>query len=482
MSIKQKTVKGLKWSFADNIVNQGLHFIVGIVLARLLSPSEFGIIGIITVFTSMSQLIVDSGLSQSLIRKKTCTEEDWNTMFYSNITLGLVTCIMLVLAAPAIARFYEMPEISKLLRVMSLVLVINAIGLVEQTQLIRLIEFKSITKISIVSSVVSGIVGIVLALLGFSYWSLVWKSIVQNLVRVFLLRVNTKWHPSLMFSRESFLEMFGFGSRLLVSQFIGKGYQNTYYFLIGKFFSARELGLYSKAEQFKNLPTDNIINTIQRVTYPILSQMNDQPQKQIEVYRRLLRTLFYAMLTIVIGIVSFSQETIIILLGHKWEEVIPYLRILALSAIPMPLSYLNMNMLKVRNRPDLYMKVEILKKLIFIPAVVWGVLMGINLLLVVIVIISIMDYLINSIASSKVIKYPLKMQIVDIAPIVVYGLTASAILWLFSLLSIRSDLLSLLMKGAILLSVITFMGECMKMKEYQEIKQVTISYFAKGRR
>jgi len=222
MGLKSLTLNGLKWSFADSFVNKAIQFIVGIILARLLSPEEFGLIGMITVFISLSEIIIDSGLSQSLIRKKVCTQIDYNTMFYINITLGILMFAILFLVSPHIAIFYKKPELETILKTMSIVLVINSIGLVEQTQLIREINFKVITKISLISSICSGLVGIVLALLGFSYWSLVWKSIIQQTVRIILLYCVSHWHPKLQFSINSFKEMFGFGSRLLISQFIGK--------------------------------------------------------------------------------------------------------------------------------------------------------------------------------------------------------------------------------------------------------------------
>lgn len=483
MGLKNKTIAGLKWSFIDNLSNQVIHFVVGIILARLLSPSEFGIIGIITVFTSMAQLIVDSGFSQSLIRKRECTEADWNTMLFANLFLAIIMSGLLIVIAPAVERFYQVPDVAKLLRIMSLVLIINGFGLVEQTQLVRKVDFRTITQISLVSNVISGVLGILLAMYGYSYWSLLWKSIVQNLIRVILLYVKSKWRPKPIFSFSSFKEMFSFGSRMLVSRFIGRAYNNLYYFLIGKYFSVAELGLYTRAEQFKNLPTDGLMNTIQRVTYPILAQLEDKPDVQLEAYRRLLRTALYLIITAIVAMIFTSHEIITILLGDKWIKTIPYLRILSLSAITLPLRHINMNIVMVKNRPDLYLRIQLITNLLFIPFVYLGVRIGIYALLFIVVFISIFEYLIISFATSKTTNYPLLAQIKDVMPILLYATLISLVQYGVYSLKINNNIISLLIKTFVLLASIVIVGNVFKMKEYLEVKSIAItqlnSFFSK---
>ncbi len=469
MGLKNKTISGLKWSFIDNLSNQVIHFVVGIILARLLSPSEFGVIGIITVFTSMAQLIVDSGFSRALIRKRECTEEDWNTMLFANLFFGFAMCGLLVLLAPSVERYYGVPDVAKLLRVMSLVLIINGFGLVEQTQLIRNVDFKSITQISLVSGVLSGIVGIVMALYGYSYWSLLWKAIVQNLVRVILLYIKSKWRPKPIFSISAFKEMFAFGSRMLISQFISKAYSNLYYFLIGKYFSVTQLGLYTRAEQFKNLPTDGMMVTIQRVTFPILAQLEDKPSQQLEAYRKLMRVALYVIITIIVGIIFSSREIIAIVLGDKWLETIPYLQILSLSAITLPLRHINMNIVMAKNRPDLYLKIQITTNLMFIPFVYFGVRAGIYPLLFVVVLISVIEYIVISIATSQTTNYPLKLQIMDAAPILAYASGLSIMQYIVHNIGVGNIHISLLLKIFTLVASTVLIGRIFKMNEYLEV-------------
>ena len=236
MSLKTKTISGLKWSFTDSIVNQIIHFVIGLILARLLSPSEYGIIGMAMVFISVSESIVQCGLGQALIRKPNCTEADYNTMFYTNIALGLVTFSILYFSAGAIARFYHNTELILLTKVMAVNLIINSFGMVETAILTKRIDFKKQTKISVISSTTSGIVGIGLAFLGFGYWSLAIKTLTQNLVRVILLYTLSKFRAKLMYSIDSFKELFGFGIKLLIAGLINNVYKNIYQLVIGKYF------------------------------------------------------------------------------------------------------------------------------------------------------------------------------------------------------------------------------------------------------
>lgn len=475
MGIKNQTIAGLKWSFVETTSNQVLHFAIGIVLARLLSPAEFGVIGIITVFTSLAQLVVDSGFSKALIRKQHCSEEDWNTMLYANLILGVLMCGSLVLVAPLVQEFYKVPDIAKLLRMMSVILVINGFGLVEQTQLARRVDFKSLTKISLISSVVSGAVGIVLALIGFSYWSLLWKSIVQNLSRVVLLYAHSKWRPKLIFSFDSLKEMFGFGSRMLIAQFVSRGYTNLYYFLIGKYFSMSELGLYTRAEQFKNLPTDSLMNTIQRVTYPILAQLEDKPEIQFEAYRKLLRTSLYITLTCIVALVFMSEEIITLLLGEKWIKAIPYLQILSLSTVTLPLRHINMNIIMVKNEPAMYLRIQMITKLLFIPLIYLGVIHGIYSLLYIVVLISILEYVIITVASVRITKYPIILQLRDVFPLLLYGMVIAFIQFLTGLIGIHNQIISLIAKTMVLFISVVTIGRLFRMPEYNEIRKTLIS-------
>ncbi|MCB5260651.1 MAG: lipopolysaccharide biosynthesis protein, partial [Candidatus Cloacimonetes bacterium] len=286
-------MSGLKWSFTDSMVNQVIHFVFGVVLARLLSPTEYGIIGMSMVFITFSEAIVNSGLEQALIRKQDCTEDDYNTMFYTNIGLGIAMFALLYFAAGSIAKFYNNSELILVVRIMSLNLVINSFGIVERAILTRNIDFKRQTKINAWSSSISGLIGVSMAFMGFGYWSLAIKMISQNLIRVLLLHLSSVWKPTLSYSVSAFKELFSFGSRILGSSMLNSIYTNIYSLVIGKYFSAAELGLYSRASQFQTLVSSNIESSTQRVTYPILSQIVDDEERVRAAYRKLIKLTFY---------------------------------------------------------------------------------------------------------------------------------------------------------------------------------------------
>jgi O-antigen/teichoic acid export membrane protein len=349
-TLKQKTVSGLTWSFIDNFSNQGISFIVGIVLARILSPAEFGLIGMITIFIAISQSLIDSGFSQALIRKKDCTETDYSTTFYFNVFVAFFLYFLLFALSKSISIFYHEPKLTDLIRVLGLVLLINSFSLIQRTILVKQINFKLLTKISIISSVLSGFIGIFLAFKGYGVWSLVVKTIVQQLAISVLLWIWNHWRPSILFSYKILKNLFGFGSKLMAAGLINTIYQNIYYLVIGKFFSATQLGYYTRADQFNSLPSANITGVIQRVSYPVLTELQDEPEKLKAGYKKLIISTTFITFSALIGMASMAQPMILTLIGEKWLPVVQLLQILCFAAMLFPLHSLNLNLLLVKRR------------------------------------------------------------------------------------------------------------------------------------
>ena len=250
MSLKQKTVSGLLWSFVDTIAGQGITFIIGIILARILSPREFGLIGMITVFIAISESFINSGFSSALIRKKDCTNIDFSTVFYFNLAAGILFFLILFFTAPFIAAFFNEPQLTAIVQVLGIVLIIDSLTLIQRTILTKRIDFKLQARISVIASLGSGVIAIVMAYKGFGVWSLVAQRIAKQGLNSIFLWLWNRWKPLLVFSMQSFKELFGFGSKLLVSGLIDTLYRNIYYLIIGKFFSAQELGYYTRADEF----------------------------------------------------------------------------------------------------------------------------------------------------------------------------------------------------------------------------------------
>lgn len=275
MSLKQKTVNGLIWSSIDNFANLGIQFLVGIVLARLLTPHEFGLIGMLMIFVAVSQSIVNSGFSQALIRKNNCTNTDYSTVFYFNLVIGVLFYFALYFTSGFISSFFDEPQLAKIIKVFSIIIVVESFTVIQRTILTKRVDFKLQAKISVIATVGSGILAIVMAYNDFGVWSLVALHVGRRTLNSLFLWLWNRWRPVFVFSIASFKELFGFGSKLLVSGLIDTLYRNIYYLVIGKYFSAQELGFYTRADEFKRIPSQNLNTIIGRVTYPVLSSIQD---------------------------------------------------------------------------------------------------------------------------------------------------------------------------------------------------------------
>ncbi len=279
IDLKSKTVNGLFWSALDGFANQGIQFLVGIILARLLTPHEFGLIGMLTIFIALSQSFIDSGFANALIRKQDCTQVDYSTVFYFNFVVSIIIYFVLFFSASSISVFFNEPQLELLLQVFGIGLILNAIGTIQRTILTKEINFKLLMRISIVSSIISGIIAITLAYNNFGVWSLVVLTLSRFGFNSLLLWLWGKWMPNLVFSYASFKELFSFGSKLLMSGLLDATYRNIYFLVIGKYFSSIELGYYTKADQFKAIPSQYLTMIIQRVSYPLLSNIQEEIEK-----------------------------------------------------------------------------------------------------------------------------------------------------------------------------------------------------------
>ena len=423
MSLKQKTVSGLIWSFVDTMAGQGITFVVGIILARLLSPREFGLIGMITVFIAVSESFINSGFSSALIRKKDCTDTDFSTVFFFNLTVGILFFLLLFFSAPAISSFFNEPELTAILQVLGIVLIIDSLTLIQRTILTKRIDFKLQAKISMIASIGSGVVSITMAFYGLGVWALVAQRIVKQGLNSLFLWMWNRWKPLLVFSKKSFKELFGFGSKLLLSGLIDTIYRNVYYLIIGKYFSAQELGFYTKADEFKRLPSQNLNAIIGRVSYPVLSTLQDDIPRLRNNYQKLIRSVMFITFVLMLGMAAVAEPMIHTLIGAKWEPAIIYMQMLCFVGMMYPLHALNLNMLQVQGRSDLFLKLEVIKKIIAIPTIVIGVFFGIKMMIAGMMVNTLIAYYLNSYWSGKKIGYSFTQQVKDILPSFFLALT-----------------------------------------------------------
>ena len=421
-TLKQKTTKGLFWSSVERFSNQGVQFVFSIILARLLSPSDYGIIAMVTIFFAVAQSFVDSGFSNALIRKTDRVEEDLSTCFYFNIGVGIIAYIVLFLIAPLVANFYNQPILSPIIRITGLEVMLNSLCVVQQALFTIKIDFKSQAKITLSATVISGIVGILLAYQGYGIWALVWQGVASSIVRMGLLWLMSKWRPRTGFSKSSFNYLFGYGSKLLASGLLDTIYNNIYPIVIGKFYNPAQLGNYSRALGWAQLPSANITSILQRVTFPVLSAIQDDTLRLQNSYRRLLKLSAFIVFPLMMGLAAIASPLIRVILTAKWDGCVLYLQILCFALMLYPIHAINLNLLQVKGRSDLFLRLEIIKKIIGVIILIITIPLGITAMCLGMVFSSIICLIVNTYYTSRFIDVGLLTQLKDLRIILINSL------------------------------------------------------------
>ena len=414
--LKTKTLHALFWSFFERIGQQGIQFIISIILARLLLPEQFGLIAMLAIFMAVAQSFINSGFGQALIQKKNATHIDECSIFYFNILVGFLAAGLLCLSAPWIASFYNQPLLVSLTCALSLNLIINAFGLVQTTLLTKHIDFKTQLKVSVIATVISGTIGITMALNGFGVWSLVAQSLSSNLFRTALLWLFNNWRPSLVFSFVSLRGMFAFGSRLLASGLLDTVFQNIYLVVIGKLFSPVSLGFYSRAKGLQQLPVSNISGIVSRVTFTVFSSVQDDKPRLKRGVRKALTMLVMINFPMMIGLAIVAKPLVMVLLTEKWAPCIPYLQLLCVVGMLYPVHVINLNVLTAQGRSDLFFRLEILKKILIVIAIAVTYRWGIIAMIYGQIVTSCLGYFLNAYYTGKTLDYPITEQIQDLIP------------------------------------------------------------------
>ena len=376
-SLKSKTIRGAAWTGVERIANQMVGFVVSIVLARLLVPADYGVVGMLSVFLSVSQLFINAGFSSALIQKKDRTDADFSTVYWCNLTISLVCYIVLFIASPWIAGFYHMPVLKNMMRVLGLVLVINAAYTIQVTRLTTILDFKTQAKVSFANCILSGIFGITMAALGFGPWALVMQSVFSSTFSCIAYSCITKWHPQFIFSKESFTRLFAFGSRILAASCLHTLYTNISPIIIGRKYSAAALGVYSRADSLVALPGGIFQSTLGRVIYPVLSSIQDDEPRLRAAYNKYLRVITSIVAPAMLLMAAVSEPLILTLIGDRWLECVPYMMMLAVGWMVDPIIVVNLNMIYVKGRSDVVLKLEVIKKVIAIAIVVITVQFGV---------------------------------------------------------------------------------------------------------
>lgn len=476
-SLKQKAAKGVLWSTVERFSVQGVQFLIMIVMARLLTPHDYGLIGMLAIFIAVAQSLIDSGFSQALIRKQDRTEADNNTVFYFNIVVSTLLYLILYASAPFVADFYNTPQLCPVMRVVCLSIIFNSLAVVQRALMTIRIDFKTQAKAALTAAVTSGAVGITMAYHGFGVWSLVTQQLLNLGINTGLLWLLSKWRPRLIYSWQSFHELFAFGSKLLASGLLDTIYRNIYPIVIGKLFSASSLGHYTRAHQFSEFPSSNLTGIIQRVTYPVLCEIQNDDARLASIYRRFLKLSAFIIFPLMVGLSSVAKPFVNIVLGPQWSFCGQLLQILCFGMMWYPIHSVNINLLQVKGRSDLFLKLEIIKKILGISVLCITAPFGLIVMCYGLIFNSLVALAINTYYTGKLINVGFIRQMCDLLPTIALCLVMFALILIVNSF-ITGDIIKLC--AGIVIGVIfyTFTSRLFKFSELTELTNL----FIKGKK
>jgi teichuronic acid exporter len=477
-SLKSKTTKGMIWSAIDKFAMHGGQLVIGIVLARILMPEDFGLIGMLSIFIAISQSFIDSGMGSGLIQKKNRTNKDFSTVFIFNFVISVVCYGILYLSAPYIAGFYSMPKLELLVKILSINIVISSLAIVQRSKLTIEIDFKTIAKVRVISILTSGIISIILAYIGWGVWALVMQRMVSSIVSVILFWILSKWNFSLTFSRQSFKELFGFGSKLLIQGLYAQAMREVYNITIGKAYSASDLGYYTRAKSFAEITAGTVTGILHQVTFPVLASLQDDRERMISVYSRLIRMTAFFVIPAMTMLSLLAEPLVIILLTDKWIPVIVLLQWMSFARIIYPISGINMNILNAVGRSDLFLKVDLSKFPIMILALIITIPLGVKAMVIGHVVTSFIAFFINAYMPGKMFGYGAFKQLREMVSVII-ATSIMALLVFISNSLIENLWIKLGVGAGIGLSSYLIVCYFLKLKELAEVKSLILSILNK---
>jgi O-antigen/teichoic acid export membrane protein len=480
MTLKSKTISGFKWSLIDTVIRYFLTFFIGIILARILSPSDYGLVGMSAIFIAISRVFIDAGFSDALIRKTKCTVDDYSSILIFNLVLAFFFYLVLFLTSNLISDFFKEPQLVNIIRVTGLGLIIGASSSIHSIYLKKILDFKLLAQIGFTGTIVSGLVSVLMAYWGYAFWSIIFSGLIQGIVTSILLWLKrTNLEFTFKFKFKIIKEHFSFGSKIMFGSLIHVIYNNMYFALVGKIFNTAVLGYYTRADNFQKLFSDNIDTVVRQVTYPVLSQIQDDENKLKSTYKTMLRTTSFISFIFLIGLAVVAKSFIVTLIGEKWLPSVPYLQLLCLVGIFLPLISINANILNVKGRSDLSLKIVTLKVLLSIPSLVLGYYFGIYAMIIGILISLLITYFMVIFFSNQVIQYSLKEQFLDIFPAIKIILLALSPIYFIEPYLNFSSFVVLFIQSILSLILIIFWSEILKNTEYLLIKNIIKSVILK---
>lgn len=466
-NLRKKTTKGILWNGIHNFSMSGIDFLLMLFMARLLTPADYGTVGLLGVFISISYVFIDSGFATALIRKKGRTQTDLSTVFFFNIGMSCICYAILFLSSPFIAKFYERPELVLVLRVMAISLIISSLNTIQISVLNYTMQFKKQAFISITQTLISGLIGLILALLNFGVWALVLQSLSRNVLGLFIYWTTCNWKPSFVFSKKSFKELFGFGSKVLATRLLDSIYGSFHTIIIGKCFSPSALGNYSRAQHWASFPSTNLVNILQNVSFASLALIQDDNERLSNVYRKMIKTTCFVVFPAMFGLAAISHPLIIFTVGEKWEFCSQILLVISFSYMLGPICSLNTNLIQVKGRSDLTLKLSVIQKVLSVAVLLISVPYGILCMCYMGIITSILMLICNTYYTGKLINLGFRKQLKDITPSLILSTTMFVCVNLcISLFSVH--IVQIVVGVIVGIIVYSFLAYLFKLKELDE--------------
>lgn len=466
-SLKQQVINGTLWSAIERFSLMVIQFLLQIILARLLTPSDYGIVGILAVFLAIANAFIYCGFTSALIQNQERTEEDFSTAFYFNVTLAVFFYIVFWFMAPLIADFYKMPILIPVTRALTLSLPISALGAINRTKLQISVDFKTQAKATLTAVILSGLTGIFLAYKGFGVWALVVQNLLNTFFNTLLLFFLVRWKPLLLFSVVSFKKMFGFGSKLLAASLLDVFYFNMYPLVIGKLFSAADLGLYSRASAFAHLPSDLTTNIVSRVTFPVFSQIQNESNRLFIAYKRYLAVISGIYAPVILGLCAIAKPMILVLIGEKWLPAVPLLQILCIACAFDCVTNINLSLLYVKGYTGVVLKLNIIKRIISFTILLVSIPFGLKGLCIGQIFYSQIALFLNTYYTKKILNFGYWAQLKDIFPIYTVAAFSCFVAFIITLLPLPI-LLQLLIAISLAVCVYIFLSYIFKFDIWKE--------------
>ncbi len=454
-NIKNRAISGFLWTLMERVGAQGVQFVVGIVLARLIAPEKFGELALIVVFTNILTVFINCGFGSALIQKKDADDLDFSSVFYFNITMCTILYFVMFFAAPYIAAFYKMPELIAPIRVISITLFISGVKNIQFAYVSKTMQFKRFFFATLGGTIGAAVLGIWMAYKGYGIWALIAQSLVNNTIDTVILWLTVKWRPKLMFSLERLKGMFSYGWKLLVSSLLETIYANIRDLIIGKLYTAKKLAFYNKGNNFPNIIINNVNSSLNSVLFPVMSEAQDSTDTVRMMTRRAITISSYIIWPTMMGLAACAEPLVRILLTDKWLPCVPFLRIFCVVYAFYPIHTANLNAIKAMGRSDLYLKLELVKKIVGLAIVLATMWLGVMAMAWGMLIDGFISQIINSWPNKKLLNYSYRQQITDILPSVLLSAAMFAIAYCVKMIGLN-DWLTLLIQ--IPLGVLIYIG------------------------